>query len=480
MSTLTRRTFLGASSAAAASLALGARRSLAASANSEVTMGFIGMGGRGNLVMSQFLQQPGVRVGAVCDADAARLGKVAQDHSAALATQDLRRVIDDPAIDAVMITTPNHWHCLAAIWAVQAGKDVYVEKPLGHNVWEGRQLVNAAARHNRIVQIGTQQRSDPVQAEIKAFLHDDQKLGKPLYVQACRYGVRGPIGKRAEPLTPPRSLDYNLWLGPAADEPIYRERFHYDWHWDYNAGNGEMGNWSPHIVDDVRNVALQDDVTLPTSVFAAGGRIAWDDAGESPNVHLASFQTATLPVFLGLSNLHDKPGSDALSYKGVGSGYVVHCEGGYYAGGRGGGKAFDADGKQLKQFRGDSGAGHVANFLKALRDRDATILNAPVETGHHSTNWCHLANIAYQTGQTGSADLAQGAADGHPGWEKLLETMQNHLASYDTKLTSEAIKMSPVLMIDPEAERFTGAGSEAANKLLRRDGRPGFEVPEIA
>ncbi|MGI9457606.1 MAG: Gfo/Idh/MocA family protein, partial [Aeoliella sp.] len=449
---LTRRTFLGYSAAASA-VALQSGPAFAAGANSEITMGFIGMGGRGNGVAKQFLSLRGVRAGAFCDPDTAPLEKLKKKHPKADFTQDLRRVLDDKSIDAVMITTPNHWHCLAAIWALQAGKHVYVEKPLSHNVWEGRQLVNLAAKSNLVAQIGTQQRSDPMQAEIKQFLHEDKNLGKPLYVQACRYGVRKPIGKRDTPLAPPPTLDYDLWLGPAEDVPIFRSKLHYDWHWDFNAGSGEMGNWGPHVIDDVRNVALLDEHALPSRVFACGGRIAWNDAGTSPNLHFAYYDTPTLPVFLGLSNLPAKPGAKgSIHHKGIGSGYVVHCEGGYYAGGRGSGRAVDNDGKVFKNFKGNGGGGHVANFLEAVRAGDPSLLTAPVSIGNDSTNWCHLANIAYRAGGPVQPASMGSVADGHPGWENLVGQMHDHLASYDLKMTDSQMRMGPVLSVDGDNE----------------------------
>ncbi|TWT77336.1 putative oxidoreductase YvaA [Posidoniimonas polymericola] len=477
----TRRFFLGSTAAAAAGLAIRPTRTLAAGASRDVTMGFIGMGGRGGEVFRQFIGDKNIRVGAFCDPDTDHLAKYAKDYPDAKIETDLRRVIDNPDIDAVMITTPNHWHCLAAIWAVQAGKHVYVEKPLSHNVWEGRQLVNAIDKHKVVAQIGTQQRSDPLQAEAKQFLHADQKLGKPQYVQACRFGVREPIGKRDTPLTPPESLDYSLWLGPAADQPLYRDRLHYDWHWNFNTGNGEMGNWGPHILDDIRNVAFQDEVTIPTRVFACGGRVLWEDAGESPNLHMAYYDTPVMPVFLGLSNLPARPGAKgALRFRGVESGYVVQCEDGYYTGWRAGGRAYDANGKLLREFKGDGGSRHVDNFLTAIREDDATLLNAPVVQGHHSTNWCHLANIAVQSGGRVDGEKIPGVADGSPGWDQLLGVMQEHVASHGLDATHAGSRMSEVLSVDPENERFTGSGSDKANQYLRREYRDGFAVPEIA
>src|SRR5262249_46416782 len=186
------------------------------------------------------------------------LDKAAGDIPGAKKYTDLRKLFDDKDVDAVVIATCNHWHVLAAIWALEAGKHVYVEKPLAHNHWEGQQLVKAARKYDRIVQVGTQQRSDPMQAELKEYLHNEKALGDINYVEVCRYGRREPIGKRSTPLPIPASVDYNLWLGPAADVPIYRDKFHYDWHWDWNTGNGEQGNWGVHVLDDVVNVVLLD------------------------------------------------------------------------------------------------------------------------------------------------------------------------------------------------------------------------------
>ena len=235
--------------------------SKAAMANDAVRLGFISCGGRANELMGAFSPIKGVDVVALCDPDSARLGKTQERFPAAKTFSDLRKLIDEDTVDAVVVATCNHWHCLAAIWAMQAGKDVYVEKPLSHSQWEGEQTVKAARKHNRICQVGTQQRSDPMQAEIKKFLHEEQGIGKLLSTRVNRIGVRGQIGKRTEPLPIEKSLDHDLWLGPAADKPIFRDKLQYDWHWDWNTGSGEMGNWGVHVLDDVRNNVFQDKVT---------------------------------------------------------------------------------------------------------------------------------------------------------------------------------------------------------------------------
>ena len=237
----TRRQFIQTGMAGGITLATAAQPVWSANANNEVNVGFIGCGGRGNILMSAFSKVSGVTIGGVCDPDAERLEQAKERFPKAQAWTDLRDLIEDKSIDAVVIATCNHWHCLAAIWAMEAGKDVYVEKPLSHSQWEGEQTVAAAEKYKRICQLGTQQRSDPMQAEIKTFLHKEKGLGDIVSVQVNRVGVRSSIGKRSTPLLIPNDMDYDLWLGPAIDEPIFRDKLQYDWHWDWNTGSGEMG-----------------------------------------------------------------------------------------------------------------------------------------------------------------------------------------------------------------------------------------------
>src|SRR6476469_7984207 len=202
MTRIHRRSFLKASAVIRSSSLL-ARPTFARGVNEKLNIGFIGLGGRSKELLPQFTKLPDVRIAALCDVDEERLNKTAESHKDAKKYGDLRKLYDDKDIDAVVIAVCNHWHVLAAIWACQAGKDVYVEKPLCHNHWEGQQLVAAARDLDRIVQVGTQQRSDPMQADIKQFLHDDKKLGDIKYAQVCRCGPREPIGKRSTPLVPP-------------------------------------------------------------------------------------------------------------------------------------------------------------------------------------------------------------------------------------------------------------------------------------
>jgi predicted dehydrogenase len=482
MGSIHRRTFLWQS--AGIGLALAARPARCKSLNEQLNLGFIGTGDRANELLKQFGGLRDVRIAALCDPDRQRLDSTAKKHHGAAKYNDLRQLLDDRNIDAVVIATCNHWHALAAIWACQAGKDVYVEKPLAHNHWEAQQVVHAARKFNRIVQIGTQQRSDPVQDELKDFLHAKQALGSIQYVQVCRFGERKSIGHRSTPLKPPESVDYNLWLGPANDEPIYRDKLHYDWHWSWNTGNGEMGNWGIHVLDDAINVVLRDRVPFPRRVAAAGGRVLWKDAGQTPNVSFVYYDTGTTPILYGMSNLPAEPGgSHELEYKGVTSGYVVHCDGGYYAGQRGGGAAYDNAGKLIRRFEGDSGAKHARNFVDAVFARDRSRLNAEVQIGHQSTAWCNLANVAIEAaGANGALDYRHDAAEaigrGFAPWGALVDMIEQHLAKNSVDIKA-GFCLSPVFEFDAKGEQFVGHEPQRANQFLRREYRTKFEVPAI-
>jgi predicted dehydrogenase len=480
MTRIHRRFFLQQS--AAVGTALLVKPVHAESVNEKLNIGMIGCGGRSKELLPRFAKLANVRIAALCDADEARLNEVAAEYPGADKYVDLRKLLEDKNVDAVAIATCNHWHALAAIWAMQRGKDVYVEKPLSHSHWEGQQVVNAARKLDRIVQLGTQQRSDPMQAEIKEYLHDKKALGEIKYVQVCRFGPREPIGKRATPLQPPKSVNYDLWLGPAQDLPIYREKFHYDWHWDWNTGNGELGNWGVHVLDDAINVALRDQCGIPKRMAAAGGRVLWEDAGDTPNVYFAYYDTGSVPVLFGLSNLTDGPNSrGGLKLENVGSGYIVHCENGYYTGQRGSGAAFDLKGKRIRPaFKGDAGAAHQQNFVDAVFAHDRSKLAAEIEIGHESTAWCNLAVASQRAGSDYTRDEAMAVREGYKPWGELVELIEMHLAKNGVDPKKSKFELGPTVEFDTAKQQFVGAGAEKANKYLTREYRKGFEVPDIA
>jgi predicted dehydrogenase len=481
MSKLSRRDFVQTGLAASAALALPARSVFAANANDEVNVGFISCGGRAGQLMGMFEKIDGVNITGLCDPDESTLGRAKQRYPGAKAWTDLRGLLDDKSIDAVVIATCNHWHCLAAIWAMQAGKDVYVEKPLSHSQWEGRQTVAAARKYGKVCQVGTQQRSDPMQAEIKKFLHEDKALGEIQSARVNRYGVRAPIGKRSTPLEIPSSVDYDVWLGPAQDQPIYRDKLHYDWHWDFNTGSGEMGNWGVHVLDDLRNNVFRDSVSLPKRICGGGGRVVWDDAGDTPNLHFVFFDTGSIPVVIGLTNITASPASKkSPSHPGPSSGYIAYCEGGRFEGQRGRAAAFDTEGRVVKEFRGSGGNGaHQQNFIDAVRQSDPSILNTDVQIGNDSTGWCNLANIAFRAGGAFSRAGVDAVPDSSGKWGELVSEMGQLLAAHGERIDGGEVQLSAMLTVDTDSGQFVGDYAETANQFLKREYRAPYVVPEI-
>jgi predicted dehydrogenase len=447
-----------------------------------IRLGLIGLPWRGGQHLDALSKMKGCKIVALADPEAKFLDAAKAKVPDAQAHADLRRLLDDPSVDAVVIATCNHWHCLAAVWACEAGKDVYVEKPLSFTLWEGEQLVIAARRHNRIVQVGTQQRSDPMQDEVRAFLHDEKTLGPIQSVAVMRFGVRQGIGKRTSPLAPPATLNYDLWLGPAEDRPIFRDKWDYDWHWDWNTGNGECANWGVHILDDVRNVVFNDTVRLPSEVACGGGRVVWNDAGETPNLQFAVLQAGGVPVYFALSNLPEQPGSERpLRFDNVESGYIVNCAGGAYHGYRAGGVALDKAGKTIREFQGTGGGNeHYENFFAAMRSRDRQQLNAETIVGHDSTNWSHVINAAWRTASE-NGFFPQAAVQASSPLGQIEELMQQHLHEYFPQGTGNALQVSGRLTIDNDTQRFVGDGADAANVYLGpRDFRAGYEFKPMA
>jgi len=482
MSKLSRRQFVASGIGAGVMMSLPAssiRASRYVSANDSINVGIIGCGGRAGGLVNNFSKIDGTNITGLCDPDASRLGKMKSDFNKAQGWADMRGLLDSDNVDVAVIATCNHWHCLAAIWAMEAGKDVYVEKPLSHSQWEGEQTVAASRRYDKICQIGTQQRSHPMQSEIKKFLHQEKGIGDINACRVNRFGVRASIGKRDTPLVIDKDIAYDLWLGPAQDKPIFRDNLHYDWHWDWNTGSGEMGNWGVHVLDDVRNNVFQDKVTIPRKIFGGGGRIVWNDAGESPNVHFVYFDTGSIPVVIGLSNLPAQPGGkQAAPHPGPNSGYVVYGEGGYYHGQRGKGAAFDKDGKLIREFGGKKGEDeHQRNFLDAVRKHDRSIQNAEVQVGHHSTGWCNFANIAFQAAGKFSSDEAKEID--LEQWTTLIGEMDAHTNAHGVKMESDQIRLSPMLELNSQSGRFVGDQAARANKLIKREYREGYEVPDL-
>lgn len=479
----TRRDFITNTLAAGTLMAVGGRARAGTDKNSTIRLGMVGCGWRGGQLTKAFKGTKGATLVAICDADEVRMGELAAEHSDLTLARytDMRKLFESPDIDAVIIATCNHWHCLAAIWALEAGKHVYVEKPLAHTHWEGIQLVNAVKRYGKICQVGTQQRSDPMQQSIREFLHEERALGEIKSVAVHRFGGRKSIGKLSKPLTIPKSVDFDLWSGPAEVQDIYRPELHYDWHWDWNTGSGEMGNWGVHLVDDVRNNIFQDKVAFPKSVTGVGGRYVWDDAGNTPNLQFALLDTGSIPVLIGVCNVNAAPdASRPPNVPGYGSGYVAYCEGGRFEGKRGEATAYDSDGKVIRQFDG-GGGNHQQNFIDCIRNNSPAQLITPVEMGHQSTAWCNLANVA--TRFTAEQDSVSGEAsyafaDDLPVAEEL-RLGTELLQEYGLGEEAQRFQFGPVLHFDGGSQQFAGDNASVANKYLRRKYRSEFAVPEV-
>jgi hypothetical protein len=246
-----------------------------------------------------------------------------------------------------------------------------------------------------------------------------------------------------------------------------------------------MGNWGIHVLDDVRNVVYQDAVSAPHSLFTMGGHVVWDDAGETPNVHYGCFLTDSFPTYVALSNLPASPERPKSSWAskgnrpqgGPGSGYVVVCEGGYLLGQRGSAKAIDLQGKTLREFRGgDMMRLHVENFLHAVRERNAELLNADVEVGHHSTTWCNLANVAFRA-TTHYSEPLPFAEGGMQGWDSLLQELTSQLQPFG--LNPQDLHTSGLLRFDVATNQFQGQLADSANGYLRREPRAAFSFPQV-
>jgi predicted dehydrogenase len=491
MAKISRRQFLTRSFSVAAGSYLGlslyTSPVFANSANSEIRIAVIGIGGRGGGLINDFQKLQGVNVVALCDADQQRVDQhlenfkrryEIQDASAIQGYVDARKILDRKDIDAVAIATPNHWHSLMTVWACQAGKHVYVEKPVSHSIWEGRKMVEAARKYNRIVQAGTQQRSCPAVQEAARDIQSG-KYGKVLWVHCSRLNSREPIGKVTEPQPIPDYIDYNLWAGPAPMTPVMRKSFHYDWHWQWNWGDGEMANWGVHYVDDLRHLLGWNDV--PTKVITAGNRFAWDDNGQTPNMAFALFDYDGLKVVVEIRNLPDpkrRGGSTGAVYLDRRDGNYVQCENASVRISRGGGWAHDKDSKRIYQYKGDGGAGHAQNFINALRSGRREDLNAEIEVGHLSTAMSHQANISFRAGAEAPADQVRENVKVH---EDALNTLNDILEQLDGNgidLAKQPFILGPELKYSRRRERFVGANAKKANKYIKCSYREPFIMPE--
>ena len=473
----TRRELLERSMFAAAAAAAGPRWSLAAGGrsagpNETLRVAIVGVKGRGKEHLNGFLRMKDVEVAALVDVDPRvsvdsmklveqKTGKAPVFH------KDLRKALEDKSLDAVSIATTDHTHALLTVWALQAGKHVYIEKPVTHNIFEGRKMMEAARKYKRICQAGHQCRSSRGLQEAMAFLHKGE-LGKVQIARGLCYKRRGSIGKKAD-TTPPEGVDYDLWLGPAPVRPFNPNRFHYNWHWFWDYGASDMTAQGVHQMDIARWGLNKKELAL--RVACAGGRFGYEDDGEVPNTQVAWFDYGDCEL------VFETRGLDTPPYKDARIGVIFHCEKGYvvnptYTSAT----VFDPDGKKIRSFGGGDGD-HFRNFVDAIRSGKPSDLTCEIEEGHLSASLCHMAQISWRLGEKKPLTVDAPFGDLKTANEAF-SRMKEHLVAEKVDLASAPNRIGPVLSFDPKAERFTG--NDAANRdlLMKREYRKPFVVPE--
>ncbi|MGY8768407.1 MAG: Gfo/Idh/MocA family protein [Pirellulales bacterium] len=480
MSRITRRGFIQTTSALAAGstfMITGTKASgRIIGANDRVRIAIAGMNGRGNSHLDGWTGQKNVEVAKLIDPDSkvlARGIKKATDRSGHTPEgySDVRKALEDKNLDAISVATPNHWHSLITIWAAQAGKNVYVEKPMSHDCEEGRIVVEAQKKYGVVIQHGTQSRSN---AQI-AGLHEAIQAGEfgPLeisYGYCCK--PRGGIGHE-KVATPPSNLDWNLWRGPAQIDDFHSNYVHYDWHWFWKTGNGDMNNQGTHQLDIAR-WALETDQTHPVRVMALGGRFQWKDQGETPNTMfgIAEYPNGQYVCF----NVRN------VNYKG----YERQVENEYYF--KDGSKIIrnqlyakgSSEGEAVKVKPGKvTPGGNWGAFIAAVRAGDPSMANGNALDAHYGCVLGHLMNNSYRLGKEVPFNAkAGGFADNPDASEhflKLHDIMSKGVGIKD----DENYTVGPWLTYDPETERHTGDHAAEANVLLKDENRKGFKVPTV-
>jgi predicted dehydrogenase len=458
-------------------------------ANDRVRIAMAGVNSRGREHLQHLCSLKNVEIAYLVDPDTRTFkmaAEIVKRHGGGepRCVQDLRKALDDKQIDAVSIAAPNHWHTLLAIWACQAGKDVYVEKPCSHTLLEGRKLVEAARKYDRIVQHGTQSRSDPNWIAETAAVRSG-KYGRLLV--ACGYAskTRRSIGFKPAK-QPPAELDFDIWLGPAPRQPYHENIVHYNWHWFWDFGNGEIGNQGVHQMDIAR--WAMPEGAVPKNVLSLGGRFGYKDQGQTPNTQLTIIDFGGPKIFF-----EDRGLVNAKSTKVANEFYTdlgVIKQGKFFARGKKKGEPLPAAAADLGQHVSLSGkvekaaAGaaphdptrdHFANFIDCVRSHRREDLHADILEGHRTALLCHLGNISYQLGtETPFADPIEALAGDVMACEAW-GAMKQHLADAGVTVDGDAYRLGRKLAFDAEAERFIG--DPEADRLLTRTYRNPYVVP---
>jgi len=448
----------------------------------EIRVAVVGVRGRGWNHVQSFASQPGCQVVALCDVDS----KVLADRAAQCAkgdqnrpgfevetTGDMRTLLDRDDIDVISIATPNHTHAMLACWALDAGKHVYLEKPVSHVVEEGARIVEAAKRSGRICATGTQGRSSAAVRGAIEFVQGGG-LGKVHCSRGLCYKPRKPIGRVDGPQFVPATVDYDRWLGPVAYEPLHRGSLHYDWHWDLHTGNGDLGNQGIHQMDIAR-WALGTDA-MPGSVRSVGGRLGYVDDGDSPNTQVAIFDCGGTPLIFevrGLpKNQAEQSGKWRMdAYDGIGIGNLVHGDRGTVRISNSYRSAdfIDRDGVKQREWKG--GGDHFANFVAAVRANDPSLLNASIEDGHRSSALCHLGILSHRLGSPASPGAVSTAWSGDSLAIDAWSRMRDHLVANAVDLDATPVTLGRPLRVSPSGDRIID-DPEATPMLARVDRAP--------
>lgn len=490
----TRKDFLKASLVGGSAALLSKGRLSAAasgSANGDIRVAVVGLNGQGRGHMLDHASKlKGSRLVAICDVDTEVMAARKEQCEAVGVTPktyvDYRKLLEDKDIDAVVICTPNHQHSLQTIWALQAGKDVYVEKPLSHNVWEGRQVLEAARKYSKnIVVAGTQNRSSADVMEAIEYVRSG-KIGRIKWARGLCYKMRESIGRTFGPQVVPDHIDYDLWTGPAWLTPPTRNGnkgpVHYDWHWFWNYGGGDITNQGIHQMDVAR--WFLGEPGLPPTVMSFGGRFGYQDDAETPNTLVSVFGYEKAPLIFEVRGLPMRAGMRAMdSFMGTNVGVVIQCEGGHVTiGSNGGAIVYDNDKKRLQQFAKNTLGEHRPNFVKAVQTRK--VIYGVADECHYSTVLCHLGNVSYMVGaEKSNAELAE-AIKSDTYTKDSFDRMLDHLKANNVDPNSAQTVVGPLLKVDGRREVFAGNDpviEKVANKnpLMKREGRGAFRVPQI-
>ena len=470
------------------------------SPNEKLGACIVGVNSRGNEHIRGFNHDPRTEIRAIVDIDDSvgrrRVASVAEKQGwAPEFFTDVRQALDQGKFDILSCATPNHWHALMGVWAMQAGKDVYIEKPVSHNIHEGRALVAAASKYGRMFQTGTQSRSSSACQDAVQFIADGG-IGEVNFARGLCYKRRKSIGPLGD-YPVPNGVDFDLWSGPATftTPKVTRERFHYDWHWQRHYGNGDLGNQGPHQTDIARwGLGLDRH---PNAILTYGGRLGYPaerkdpsyvDAGDTGNTEISIYDYGDKCIVFETRGLDcSETSGEEIEYffgKGKGNkiGVIFYGSEGYVSQtSYGRCKAYDKDRKEIKDFAAKNvGDAHFANFIDACQSRDTTKLNADAQTGHLSAAVSHLGNISYYLGEENhaSADEIRKVIADVKSLDDNDETLNRtikHLEANGVDLGKTPMSLGPQLKFDPESERFID--NEKANSMLARDYREGFEVP---